>query len=80
VLEWFLNRRELLECAEGAGLSLVREFMMLDSTPARGVPEQARYRGFLFEPGTSRTPSPTWRNSERSAARSRKVERNDQSV
>jgi putative methyltransferase (TIGR04325 family) len=55
VLEWFLNRRELLDCAEGASLGLVREFMMLDSTPARGVPEQARYRGFLFEPRVSRT-------------------------
>jgi putative methyltransferase (TIGR04325 family) len=50
VLEWFLNRGELLECAEEAGLRLVREFVMLDATPARGVPEQARYRGFLFEP------------------------------
>ena len=50
VLEWFLNRDELLECAAGAGLRLVREFVMLDSTPASGAPEQARYRGFLFEP------------------------------
>jgi putative methyltransferase (TIGR04325 family) len=50
VLEWFLNRYELLECAAGADLRLVREFVMLDQTPAAGVPEQARYRGFLFEP------------------------------
>lgn len=49
-LEWFLNRFELLECAAGAGLRLVREFVMLDETPAAGAPEQARYRGFLFEP------------------------------
>lgn len=50
VLEWFLNRYEILECATGAGLRLVREFVMLDQTPAAGAPEQARYRGFLFEP------------------------------
>jgi len=50
VLEWFLNRDELLECAAGAGLRLVREFVMLDETPATGAPEQARYRGFLLEP------------------------------
>jgi putative methyltransferase (TIGR04325 family) len=49
VLERFLNRDEVLECADGAGLRLVREFVMLDETPAAGVPEQARYRGFLFE-------------------------------
>lgn len=50
VLEWFLNRDEILDCAAGAGLRLVREFVMLDQTPASGAPEQARYRGFLFEP------------------------------
>jgi hypothetical protein len=50
VLEWFLNRSELLECAAGAGLKLVREFVMQDQTPAAAAPEQARYRGFLFEP------------------------------
>jgi putative methyltransferase (TIGR04325 family) len=50
VLEWFFNRDELLECAEEADLRLVREFVMMDATPAKGVPEQARYRGFLFEP------------------------------
>jgi putative methyltransferase (TIGR04325 family) len=48
--QWFLNRHELLECAAGAGLRLVREFVMLDQTPAAGAPEQARYRGFFFEP------------------------------
>jgi putative methyltransferase (TIGR04325 family) len=50
VLEWFLNRDELLGCADDAGMRLVREFVMLDETPAAGVPEQARYRAFLFEP------------------------------
>jgi putative methyltransferase (TIGR04325 family) len=50
VLEWFFNRYELLECAAGTGMRLVREFVMLDQTPAAGVPEQAQYRGFLFEP------------------------------
>jgi putative methyltransferase (TIGR04325 family) len=50
VLEWFLNRDELLDCASSAGVRVVREFVMLDETPAIGAPEQARYRGFLFEP------------------------------
>jgi putative methyltransferase (TIGR04325 family) len=49
VLQWFLNRDELLECTAGADLRLVREFVMMDATPAKGVPEQTRSRGFLFE-------------------------------
>lgn len=48
VLEWFLNCDEIIECAAGAGMKLVREFVMMDETPAAGAPEQARYRGFLF--------------------------------
>jgi putative methyltransferase (TIGR04325 family) len=51
VLQWFLNRDELLECAAEADLKLVREFVIMDATPAKGVPEQMRSRGFLFEPG-----------------------------
>jgi hypothetical protein len=49
-LGWFVNRDELLECATQAGLSLDREFVMMDYTPAEGAPEQATYRGFLFRP------------------------------
>jgi putative methyltransferase (TIGR04325 family) len=45
---WFLNRDELLERASRCGLLLRREFLIMDETPADGVPEQARYRGFLF--------------------------------
>lgn len=53
-LGWFFNRSELVECARSAGLELVREFVMLDETPAHGAPEQATYRGFLFHrPQTS---------------------------
>jgi putative methyltransferase (TIGR04325 family) len=53
-LGWFLNREEFFDCAHGAGLGLVREFVMLDQTPARGAPEQATYRGFLLRPATAR--------------------------
>jgi putative methyltransferase (TIGR04325 family) len=49
-LGWFVNRDELLECAQAADLSLEREFVMMDYTPAEGAPEQATYRGFLFRP------------------------------
>jgi putative methyltransferase (TIGR04325 family) len=49
-LGWFVNRDELLACATGAGLALLREFVMMDYTPAEGAPEQATYRGFLFRP------------------------------
>jgi putative methyltransferase (TIGR04325 family) len=49
-LGWFVNREELLDCATGAGVELLREFVMLDETPAHGAPEQATYRGFLFRP------------------------------
>jgi putative methyltransferase (TIGR04325 family) len=48
-LGWFLNRAELLGCAEEAGLALRREFVLMDETPAAGAPEQARYRGFFFQ-------------------------------
>jgi putative methyltransferase (TIGR04325 family) len=55
-LGWFLNRDEFLDCAKGAGVELVREFVMLDKTPAAGAPEQATYRGFLFKPASSSRP------------------------
>ena len=49
-LGWFVNRDELLDCASQASLTLDREFVMMDYTPAKGAPEQATYRGFLFRP------------------------------
>jgi putative methyltransferase (TIGR04325 family) len=49
-LGWFVNRDEFLACAAGAGHELLREFVMMDHTPAAGAPEQATYRGFLFRP------------------------------
>jgi putative methyltransferase (TIGR04325 family) len=50
-LGWFLNRSEFLEQARVARLKLVREFVMMDQTPAQNAPEQATYRGFLFKRG-----------------------------
>jgi putative methyltransferase (TIGR04325 family) len=47
-LGWFVNRDEFVGCAVDAGLELVREFVMMDHTPAVGAPEQGTYRGFLF--------------------------------
>jgi putative methyltransferase (TIGR04325 family) len=52
-LGWFLNRDEFVDCTRGAGLELVREFVMMDETPAHAAPEQATYRGFLFRPVAS---------------------------
>jgi putative methyltransferase (TIGR04325 family) len=47
-LAWFVNRNEFLAAVAGCGLRLVREFVLMDSTPVRDAPEQAAYRGFLF--------------------------------
>ncbi len=52
-LGWFVNRMEFIECARGAGLELMREFVMMDETPAHDAPEQATYRGFLLRPATT---------------------------
>jgi len=52
-LGWFLNRDEFINCARGAGLELLREFVMMDQTPAHAAPEQATYRGFLLRPAAS---------------------------
>jgi putative methyltransferase (TIGR04325 family) len=46
---WFLNRGEFLAEAEAAELRLVREVMIMENPVVPGVPEQADYRGFLFE-------------------------------
>jgi putative methyltransferase (TIGR04325 family) len=48
-LGWVLNRGELLEQAESAGLSLLREFLLFGQIDAEGAPERpVEHRGFLF--------------------------------
>lgn len=47
---WFLNRDEFLEAANGVGLRLRREFLIAEKPFVPGAPEQAEYRGYLFEP------------------------------
>jgi putative methyltransferase (TIGR04325 family) len=55
-LSWFLNRQELVTCAEESGLELVREFVFLERWAVRGAPEKQEGRGFLFRrrPGSGR--------------------------
>jgi len=45
---WFLNRGELVNCLEEAGLELVREFVYAEDWYVRGAPEGGDCRGFLF--------------------------------
>jgi hypothetical protein len=52
-LGWFLNRDEFLSAAAGCGLGLRREFLIDERPPVPGAPEQAEYRGFLFQPVAS---------------------------
>ncbi len=47
-LSWFLNRQELISCAEEAGFELLREFLYAEQWCVRGAPEEGRCRGFLF--------------------------------
>jgi putative methyltransferase (TIGR04325 family) len=48
-LGWVFNRGELLEEADSAGLSLVREFLLFGEIDAEGAPERpVEHRGFLF--------------------------------
>jgi putative methyltransferase (TIGR04325 family) len=47
---WFLNRTEFLAAAKSVGMTLVREFLVQEQPFVPGAPEQADYRGFLFEP------------------------------
>lgn len=49
-LGWCINRSELLECAEAAGLELEREFMIGTKPDIHKAPGQCEYRGFLFRP------------------------------
>jgi putative methyltransferase (TIGR04325 family) len=50
-VSWFINRRELIECIERAGLELVREFVFAEDWKVKGAPEQGECRGFLFKRG-----------------------------
>jgi putative methyltransferase (TIGR04325 family) len=47
-LSWFLNRQEVVSCAQESGLELVREFVYLERWAVRGAPEKQEGRGFLF--------------------------------
>ncbi|MDW8325825.1 MAG: hypothetical protein RMK99_04600 [Anaerolineales bacterium] len=47
-LGWCLNRRDFIEVAQEAGLSLMREFLIGERPPIHGAPEPCEYRGFLF--------------------------------
>lgn len=48
-LAWFLNRGAFLAEAGRCRLTLVREFVLMERPRVPGAPEQAEYRGFLFE-------------------------------
>lgn len=48
-LAWFLNRDAFLAEAGRCGLTLLREFILMERPRVPGAPEQAEYRGFLFE-------------------------------
>jgi putative methyltransferase (TIGR04325 family) len=52
-LSWVLNRGELLDCAERAGLELVREVVYGYRPLVHGAPEQDETSGFLFRPSSS---------------------------
>jgi putative methyltransferase (TIGR04325 family) len=47
-LGWCLNRGEFLQCAQKAGLELIREFVVETLPPIHLAPEQPEHWGFLF--------------------------------
>ena len=47
---WCLNRGELLDCVEGLGMELLREFVYAEKRPVENAPEESESRGFLFRP------------------------------
>lgn len=47
-LSWCINRRELIDCIEHCGLTLMREFVFYWKAIVRGAPERVDCRGFLF--------------------------------
>lgn len=52
-LGWCLNRAEFLNAATGAGMKLVREFVLGERPPIHNAPGPCEYRGFLFQQGES---------------------------
>jgi putative methyltransferase (TIGR04325 family) len=48
---WIFNRRELIEAVETSGLRLLREFFLGPGPHIHKAPEQADFRGFLFQRG-----------------------------
>ena len=52
-LGWILNRRAVLEAAESANLSLVREFFFDNEITVQGADEIVVHRGFLFQSGST---------------------------
>ena len=46
---WFLNRDDFVQAVQGAGMGLLREFLIDERPLVPRAPEQACYRGFLFE-------------------------------
>jgi hypothetical protein len=51
---WVLNRSDFLSATETAGLTLLREFLVMESFDVRGAKEPVHMLGFLFAP-----PAPT---------------------
>jgi putative methyltransferase (TIGR04325 family) len=45
---WVLNRDEFLAAASEIGLTIEREFLILEAMGIAGAPERFRWRGFLF--------------------------------
>ncbi len=45
---WFLNGDEFLQHVSDCGMTLVREFIVMEEPLVSGAPEQGRYAGFLF--------------------------------
>jgi hypothetical protein len=50
LLNWVVNRGELVSHARTCGLRLVREFLISEHPNIRRAPEQCEFRGFLFAP------------------------------
>jgi putative methyltransferase (TIGR04325 family) len=55
---WFLNRQEVLRCAENSGMELLREFVFAEEWFVKRAPEKGESRGFLFRrmPKTDQEP------------------------
>src|SRR5215469_12671272 len=47
---WCLNRGDLLDCVQGLGMELLREFVYAEKRPIENAPEESESRGFLFRP------------------------------